>query len=64
MNEYREIVSEILRTDGGGEAWIEMDLSGYLTERCTGCGTAEPAVALAPALQWLTRHASLCTARR
>ncbi|MEU7873333.1 hypothetical protein [Dactylosporangium sp. NPDC049140] len=64
MEEYREIVSDIVTTAGGAQAWIEMGLSGYLTKRCTGCGIDEDAVALAPALQWLTEHAGACTARR
>ncbi|WP_432977812.1 hypothetical protein [Dactylosporangium sp. CA-233914] len=63
MDEYREIVSDVLTTAGGAQAWIEMNLSGYLSKRCTGCGTDEDAVALAPALQWLEEHASACTAR-
>ena len=64
MDEYREIVSNILRTAGGGEAWIEMNLSGFLTERCTGCGTDEPVEAMASGLQWLAEHARACDVRR
>ncbi|MGI5176257.1 hypothetical protein ACQEVZ_08020 [Dactylosporangium sp. CA-152071] len=63
MEEYREIVSDIVTTAGGAEAWIEMNLSGYLTERCTGCGADEDADGIAPALQWLTDHAATCTTR-
>jgi hypothetical protein len=62
MDEYREIVSAVVTTAGGAEAWIEMNLSGYLTKRCTGCGIDEDAVAMAPGLQWLTEHASACQA--
>ncbi|UWZ33471.1 hypothetical protein Drose_19330 [Dactylosporangium roseum] len=64
MEEYREIVSDVRTTAGGAQAWVEMNLSGYLTERCTGCGADEDAVALAEALRWLTEHAPACTARR
>ncbi|MER7280477.1 hypothetical protein ABT369_39170 [Dactylosporangium sp. NPDC000244] len=64
MDEYREIVSDILRTAGGGEAWIEMNLAGYLTERCTGCGADEPVVSRAAGLQWLAEHAPACRVRR
>lgn len=64
MGEYREIVSDILATAGGGQAWIEMNLTGYLTERCTGCGTDEEAESLAQALAWLAEHAAACTAGR
>ncbi|MFC5002543.1 hypothetical protein ACFPIJ_32505 [Dactylosporangium cerinum] len=64
MNEYREIVSEILRTAGGGEAWIEMDLSGFLTERCTGCGHSVDVAAMAAGLHWLVEHAAACAVRR
>ncbi|UWP87030.1 hypothetical protein [Dactylosporangium fulvum] len=64
MEEYREIVSDVLTTAGGAQAWVEMNLSGYLTERCTGCGANEDAVALVEALQWLTEHAPACAARQ
>jgi hypothetical protein len=64
MDEYREIVSNIVRTPGGGEAWIEMNLSGFLTERCTGCGIDEPVESIAAGLQWLTEHAPACDVRR
>ena len=63
VEEYREIVSDVRATAGGAEAWIEMNLSGYLSQRCTGCSTDEDAVGLAPALQWLEEHARACTAR-
>ncbi|WP_238013451.1 hypothetical protein KZZ52_23945 [Dactylosporangium sp. AC04546] len=63
MEEYREIVSDVFTTTGGAQAWIEMNLTGYLTRRCTGCGIDEDAIALAPALQWLAEHASACTER-
>ncbi|GAA1531802.1 hypothetical protein GCM10009827_056900 [Dactylosporangium maewongense] len=62
--EYREIVSDIVTTTGGAQAWIEMNLSGYLTKRCTGCGVDEDAGSIATALQWLTEHAAACTTRR
>jgi hypothetical protein len=40
-----------------------MNISGYLTKRCTGCGADEDAEGIAPALQWLTDHAATCTTR-
>ncbi|WP_432828736.1 hypothetical protein [Dactylosporangium sp. CA-092794] len=63
MEEYREIVSDVVTTAGGAQAWIEMNLSGYLTKRCTGCGLDADAPAIASALEWLTDHAATCTAR-
>ncbi|MGI5179513.1 hypothetical protein ACQEVZ_24600 [Dactylosporangium sp. CA-152071] len=63
MDEYREVVSDVIRTASGGEAWIEMNLAGYLTQRCTGRGTDEPVAAMAPALQWLAEHAAVCGQR-
>lgn len=64
MEEYREIVSDVRTTAGGAQAWVEMNLSGYLTKRCTGCGTDEDAPSLAAALQWLAEHAPACAAGR
>ncbi|MER7009723.1 hypothetical protein ABT297_42700 [Dactylosporangium sp. NPDC000555] len=64
MEEYREIVSDVLTTAGGAQAWIEMNLTGYLTKRCSGCGIDEDAEAMAAAMQWLTEHASTCVARQ
>jgi hypothetical protein len=64
MDEYREIVSDILTTTGGAEAWIETNLAGYLTKRCTGCDLDEDAQSWAQALAWLAEHATACTVRR
>jgi hypothetical protein len=64
MEEYREIVSDIVTTAGGAQTWIEMNLAGYLTKRCTGCGVDEDAEAWAPALRWLIEHAPACDVRR
>jgi hypothetical protein len=63
MDEYREIASVILPTAGGGQAWIEMNLAGYLTKRCTGCGIDEAVEAIAPGLVWLAEHAAACSTR-
>ncbi|MEV8516796.1 hypothetical protein [Dactylosporangium sp. NPDC051484] len=64
MEEYREIVSDVLTTAGGAQAWIEMNLSGYLTKRCSGCGADEDAEALPSAMQWLSEHAPACAERQ
>lgn len=64
LMEYREIVSNVLTTPAGAEAWLEMDAAGHLTKRCAGCGLDEYVVAMAPGLAWLAGHAVTCVVRR
>jgi hypothetical protein len=57
-----EIVSEVLRTAAGDDAWVERDGVGRLYVRCGG-GLYQRSPAMAPALASLVDHVASCTCR-
>ncbi len=58
-----EIVSRVVYTAAGFEAWVEQDRTGQLAVRCTGCRTSQPVAGMAPGLNRLVRHTGSCTAQ-
>jgi hypothetical protein len=60
MQPWREIVSDVVATRDGRQAWVEMDAAGHLSVRCTGCRLDEYRAGMAPALAALVDHAATC----
>lgn len=53
-DDYRQIVSRVLDTDNGGQAWLEQDTTGQVYARCSGCRGSWPMAGMAPGLLLLT----------
>lgn len=58
-----EIVSRVLTTNAGQDAWVERDGQGRLYVRC-GCGKYQSRPAMAPALAALANHINDCGEQR